>query len=123
MQLPMKQVREEQRQIGCMACCAGHQTPFCALQAAIANAQTLAEVERLETALKTGIVPSGVTVRLFSTAGSVTACALPGRVAHLPADFPQHRLKSLCECRSTQRTQPIRTVLVPRPWKKADADM
>jgi hypothetical protein len=35
-----------------------------ATQAAIANAQTLAEVERLETALKTGVVPSGVTVRL-----------------------------------------------------------
>lgn len=40
---------------------------FGALQAAIANAQTLAEVERLETALKTGIVPSGVTVRLVGT--------------------------------------------------------
>jgi hypothetical protein len=34
------------------------------VQAAIANAQTLAEVERLETALKTGIVPSEVMVRL-----------------------------------------------------------
>lgn len=33
------------------------------MQAAIANAQTLAEVERLETALKTGNVPSEVLVR------------------------------------------------------------
>lgn len=39
-----------------------------AIQAAIANAQTLAEVERLETALKTGIVPSGVTVDAENTA-------------------------------------------------------
>lgn len=36
---------------------------FCRTQAAIANAQTLAEVERLETALKTGNVPSEVMVR------------------------------------------------------------
>lgn len=35
---------------------------LCVVQAAIANAQTLAEVQRLETALKTGNVPSEVLV-------------------------------------------------------------
>ena len=37
-------------------------TPWLSVQAAIANAATLEEVQRLENALKTGIVPSEVQV-------------------------------------------------------------